>query len=118
MIVERFIVVGIKYNRKMITDIYNNSNSNSNGNGLDLNISLNFIDEQISPMVTDHKKFDIKEDAIQHISVIKARNYIDNSYSGIGDIASWTIISVYDEIYDLVQIRKYKILKLKKKLLK
>jgi hypothetical protein len=115
MIVERFIVVGIKHNRKMITDVVNASNANnySSGNGIDLNITLNFIDDTVSPIITDHKKFDYKDDAIRHISVIKAQNYLTNDMAmSIHNVASWTIYSVYDEVYDAQQVRKYKIIKL------
>lgn len=118
MIVERFIVIGIKHTRKVITDVINGSsgNSNSYGNGMNFNISLDFLDDTVSPIITDHKKFDIKEDAIEHIRVIKTQNYINDAGMTIHDIGSWSIISVYDEIYDPLQVRKYKILNLKKKL--
>jgi len=116
MIVERFIVIGLKYNRPMITNVINGTNSSGYGNGLNLNISLDFVEENATPVITDHKKFDTKDEAIMHLSIIRTQIQIENTNIYTHEISSWSIISVYDDIYDLVQVRKYKILKLKNRM--
>jgi len=108
MIVEKFMCIGINSGKKLVEDVLlqNNSNSYSYNNNFNISFSIDKITNFYTTIETDHKKFINKQNAINHI------RYLRTHYT---DVLSWTIITVYDEIYDISEQRMYKLNKLRTK---
>jgi len=109
MFVEKYICVGITVMQQTVNDVsIINNNSNCYNNNFNIGFRLDCIKNYDTCHIkTDHKKFIDKNKAINHIKNLKTQ------YT---DVLSWSIISVYDEIYDKLEQRKYKLYKLRSKL--
>jgi len=108
MIVEKFMCLGFGIEQEIIKDVQiTNRYQNSYGNKFDVGFQLDCIRDFTSNVVTDHKKFILKNNAINNIIYLKTQ---------YPNVLSWTVIPVYEEIYDKIEQRKYKLLKLKTKI--
>lgn len=109
MIIEKFILVGIKFEEEYIKDItlVNNSNT-SYGNNLNIGFDLTLIKEWNNNIFyPDKKKFMTKQGAINFLEQIKYQ------YT---NVEHWTILNIYEDILDLMEIRKYKLNKILKRI--
>jgi len=114
MIIKKYIAIGI-LNTEYVYDVYlknNNYNNNYNNyNTINININHELIQNKsmMTTLYVDHKKFDTKKEV---------KNYIFNTlrYNTNDIIINWSIMKIYEDIYDLLEIRKYKIKKLLKKI--
>lgn len=105
MIVEKYILVGILEEMDTVDNVMliNNSN-NYNSNSLNINFELQLIKTpKNNNIIIDDKKFFTKQKAINHI------NEIQFQYNGV---KYWTVMEIYEDILDILEIRKYKLNKI------
>lgn len=108
MLIEKYMVIGITFHKNTVNDvIQNTSNIPNYGNSIiDFSIKLDVIKEYNNSYIkTDNKTFENKNDAINHILDLR---YLPD----YNTVMNWSVISIYEDITDILQIRKYKLKKL------
>lgn len=109
MIVKKYIVIGIK-NTNFISHSYTtNNNPYVNSNRILIDYTINNVNEFTNTLFIDSKQFENKKEAINHINILKSSN---------SDIFYWSIMKIYVEINNELEIRRYKIKKLLKNIKK
>ena len=104
MLVEKYIVVGIKRSRDVITDVIKQSS-------YDYNLIINpisIIKEPRRDVFVDFGSYDTKNQAFDRLNQI---------YQNVSDVEYWSILPIIEDV-PIIKARKLKLMRLTKKIKK
>lgn len=110
MIIKKFIAIGIEYADYVNNVRINNRTNNYYSDTIIMDYQMVSEKTTTNTFYTDYQYFDCKKDAINHIFTKLIHT---NS-----NVINWSIMKIYIDTYDILEIRKHKIKRLIKKIKK